>query len=181
MSPQDRALALDQLRSGWRRLEESVAGLTEAQWNFRPSEGVWSVKDCVEHVAAVEDAVGKALRSAKDGAAAHAASNTDEVVMSASPDRRRKIKASADFEPTGRGAFEETWKDCQASRHRTIAFAETTSRNLREIVFPHPFLSRLDGVQWLLALAGHGERHRQQIDELKQLPEFPAPDGRHST
>lgn len=181
MNPQDRALALDQLRSGWRRLEESVAGLTEAQWNFRPSEGIWSVKDCVEHVAAVEDAVRKALLGAKAGAAAHTASNTDEVVMSASPNRAKKIKTGADFEPTDHWTFEETWKNCEASRNRTLAFADTTTRNLREIVLPHPFLNKLDGVQWLLALAGHGERHRQQIEELKQSPDFPAPDGRHST
>jgi uncharacterized damage-inducible protein DinB len=34
---------------------DATKGLSEAQWNFQPAPGKWSVAECVEHIAATED------------------------------------------------------------------------------------------------------------------------------
>ena len=76
--------------------------------------------------------------------------------------------------PTGRWPdFEELLRQFDATRQRTIGFAEATFAELRACAFQHPFLGPLDCYQWLLFLAAHCERHVRQMEEVKSDPAFP--------
>src|SRR6476659_3320653 len=51
----DRDRALQYLESTKQGVLDATAGLSEAQWNFKPAPDKWSVAQVVEHIAAAED------------------------------------------------------------------------------------------------------------------------------
>jgi hypothetical protein len=82
-------------------------------------------------------------------------------------------------QPTGRWA---TQAEC------TAAFIEGDEQlkrwftgvtdDLRLVGTVHPVLGMLDGVQWLLFLAAHTERHTRQVREVRGMMGFPGGGGR---
>ncbi len=170
MSPDDRALAMDLLLVRQERLIETISSLSAERWSFRAAEGTWTPAECVEHIVLVETSVVGKLKSdgggAPSGAAAKAlAEGKDSLVLRAVPDRRRRAIAPESFRPSGAWTLAEAAGRFSETRGRTVEFARSTTANLRGIVWPHPLLKELDGVQWLLFVAVHGERHRLQIEE----------------
>lgn len=118
----------------------------------------------------VETGVVRELESATGGPPADAsvkalAEGKDHFVLRAVPDRRRRAIAPVGLRPTGAWTLDEAAGRFGETRGRTVEFTRSTTANLRDIVWPHPFLKELDGVQWLLFVAVHGERHRLQIEE----------------
>src|SRR5436190_20236160 len=51
----ERDRALSELYASRKQFLDSIAGLTEAQWNFKPAPNVWSIAECAEHIALSED------------------------------------------------------------------------------------------------------------------------------
>ncbi len=69
--------------------------------------------------------------------------------------------------PIGRWPeFETLLSQFEAARNRSIEFTTATDADLRNHVFPHPFLGQLDCYQWLLFIAAHCERHVRQMEEV---------------
>jgi hypothetical protein len=56
-------------------------------------------------------------------------------------------------------------------RERTLEYVRTTQNALR--MHFDSGASGLDAYQWLLAIAGHTERHVLQINEVKADPRYP--------
>ena len=170
MNPDDRALALELLLARQRSLAETIAGLSAGQWTFRAAEGKWTPAECVEHIVLVETSVFRKLESAAAGPPAEApakalAEGKDHLVLRAVPDRRRRVVTPEAMRPAGAWTIPEAAGRFGETRGRIVEFTRSTTANLRDIVWPHPFLKELDGVQWLLFVAAHGERHRLQIEE----------------
>src|SRR5712692_2298031 len=55
MTPAEREFAIQRLLDGRDALFRAIAGLSEAQQRFKVQPEDWSIADCVEHVAVVED------------------------------------------------------------------------------------------------------------------------------
>src|ERR1700736_1342435 len=72
--PQERhALTIEQRRNALKYLTETrdavkrhVTNLTEAQWNFKPSEQRWSILDVLEHLVIFETYTHHVISSMKD-------------------------------------------------------------------------------------------------------------------
>ncbi len=170
MNPDERAFALELLLARQRSLIATISSLSSEQWSYRAAEGRWTPAECVEHIVLVEASVFDKLEVAAGSPPAEAAAKAlaegkDSLILRAVPDRRRRAVAPESFRPRevrtlagAIGRFGET-------RGRTVEFTRSTTANLRDVVWPHPFLKELDGVQWLLFTAAHGERHRLQIEE----------------
>ena len=170
MNPDDRALALDLLLARERSLIETLSSLSAGQWNFRLAEGAWTPAECVEHIVLVEASIVRQLETPAGGPPADAAAKAltegkDTLVLRAVPDRRRRALAPGTFRPRGAWTPENAIGRFGQTRGRTVAFTRSTTANLRDVVWPHPFFKELDGVQWLLFAVVHGERHRLQIEE----------------
>ncbi len=159
-------------------LVRAVEGLSGEQQVFRPGEDRWSVADCIEHIAVVEDFTLKSIQKALQGPERpdqHSETNgKDAVILSRVPAREIRVKGPAPVMPTGRWPdFDELLRQFEATRERTLRFAAVTQADLRSRDFPHPFLGPLDCYQWLLFLAAHCERHVRQLEEVKADPAFP--------
>lgn len=171
---------------GGRHLEGSrqyllgaVAGLSEAQWNFKPAPERWSAAEIVEHLALSEDTLFNMIteRVLKTPALTQARPDAEEIdimVVAMVPDRSAfRAQAPKPVQPTGR------WESPDAalehfleSRAKTLEFLKS-SQDLRAHAMPSPLGKDMDAYQWLLFISGHTERHTKQLLEVKADPNFP--------
>jgi hypothetical protein len=180
MTEAERAQAIVYLEETRRAILDATSALTEAQWRYKPSPEEWSAAECVEHIAIVEN---RLLQRVKAGAAGPAdpdevlaeAAGKDEMIRKRVPRRGFKAKAPEMARPSHRFAdasallayFDET-------RENTISYVRATGDPIRSKTFPHFVFGPLDGYQWILFMAAHAERHLNQLNEVKALPDFPA-------
>ncbi|HZQ21280.1 MAG TPA: DinB family protein [Terriglobales bacterium] len=158
---------------------QSISGLTEKQWNFKPAPDRWSIAQVAEHITISE---GTLLGLVRNRIVAGPATpekraevkGKDELVLTKIPDRSRKAQAPEFLKPTGRWPTQAALTaEYQKDREATMDYVRTTNDDLRDHFFDHPAMGTLDGYQWLLLISAHSERHTEQINEVKADPNFP--------
>jgi hypothetical protein len=170
----DRAIA--ELTASRQQFLDSVAGLSPAQWNFKPDEKTWSVAECAEHIAVSEDVIfGYVAKFVEAPAAPDKKSAvTDDYILTAVVDRSHKFQAPEALRPTHRFATPQEMVDhFKQSREHTIAYVRDTQDDLRVHFFDHPVLKTMDTYQWILLISAHSQRHTAQLNEVKANPSFP--------
>ena len=176
LSQSDRDRAVADLTASRQAFLESVAGLSAAQWNFKPDEKTWSVAECAEHIALSEDLIfGNVAKIAQAPADPDKKSAvTDDFIHTAVVDRSHKFQAPEALRPTHRFASPQEMIDhFKESRERTIAYVRDTPDDLRARFFDHPVLHTMDAYQWVLLISAHSRRHTAQLNEVKANPNFP--------
>lgn len=175
----ERERAMSELHATRKLFLDAVAGLSEAQWNFKPAPDVWSVAECAEHIALSEDdlyelVTEKLMKSPAQPDKKPDVKGKDELVLEKMLDRSQKAQAPAVLRPTHRWPTQQALMGhFKESRDRTIAYVENTGDDLRAHFLPHPAFELLDGYQWILLIAAHSHRHTLQIEEVKANPHFP--------
>jgi len=171
----DRAIA--ELTASRQQFLGSVAGLSPAQWNFKPDEKTWSVAECAEHIAVSEDVIfGIVTKQIMQAPAApdKKSAVTDDYILTAVVNRTQKFQAPEMLRPTHRFATpQETIDHFKQSREHTIAYVRDTQDDLRGHFFDHPVLKTMDAYQWILLLSAHSQRHTAQLNEVKANANFP--------
>jgi hypothetical protein len=174
----ERDRALSELYASRKQFLDSVDGLTEAQWNFKPAPNVWSIAECAEHIAVSEDllldSLPKLMQSPAEPRKRAEAKGKDELVLKAMVDRSRKFQAPEMLVPAHRwhnqAALVEHFRE---SRDRTLDYVRTTEDDLRDHFFEHPVFKTLDAYQFILTVSAHSQRHTMQLNEVKQAAGFP--------
>jgi DinB superfamily len=174
----ERDRAMSHLHATRKVFLDSVAGLSDAQWNFKASPERWSIAECAEHIAVSEDAnfelVRKAVASTAEPEKKAAARGKDEMVLQMIPNRSVKVQAPEFLMPKRRWPDRETLiVHFKQSRDRNIEYLQTTQDDLRGHFLEHPMLKTLDAYQMMLFVSAHCERHTKQIDEVKSDPGYP--------
>ena len=157
-------------------VQDAVKGLTEAQWKFKPAPDRWSAAEVVEHLALIEDVVLgilEKLPQAPAPAAGRDAQQFDAMLLAKVQDRSTKYEAPPQARPAARWTPDEALEHFLASRARTAELLRSMT-GLRAHVIAHPIFGPMDGYQWILAVAGHSERHTRQILEVMADPKFPS-------
>ncbi len=178
LSQTDRDKGMSHFHATRKVFLDSVAGLSDAQWNFKPGPQRWSIAECAEHIAVSEDAifemVQQVLRLPAEPGKKAMVRGKDEMILRTMPDRSVKAQAPEFLQPKRR------WPDRQSliahfkeSRDRNIAYLQTTGDDLRGHFLEHPAFKTLDTYQMMLLISAHCERHTLQIDEVKTAPNFP--------
>lgn len=173
----DKELVITELTRTSKKLLKTIKGLSRAQLNFKASPESWSVAECVEHIAISENsifgAVEKALKTPADTSKKSKSTMTDDEVVGAMLNRTNKIKTPTAFEPSGKfGGHKETVKAFITKRKENIKYAKKTKDNLRNHYGKMSF-GTLDGVQLMVFIAAHSERHTLQIEEIINNENFP--------
>jgi len=177
LSEADRDKAMKYLESTKQGVLDATAGLSEAQWNFKPAPDRWSVAEVTEHIAAAEgflrgmvvEQVMKAPRR-PDGEDVAA---IDEMVLTMIPDRSHKKQAPDGLKPTNRfGSPQASLAAFTEGRQQTEDFLKSHD-DLRAHAADSPLGKKLDAYEWVLFIAAHSERHTKQILEVKADPNFP--------
>jgi hypothetical protein len=174
----ERERALSELHAGRKLLLDAVAGLSEAQWNFKAAPDRWSVAEVAEHITLAEDFLFNASQQILTTPATPEkkaeVQGKDEIVLTKTLDRSRKGTAPEPLVPSHKWAsHQEMMEQYKKSRDRTIAYVASTQDELRSHFYKHPAYDLLDAYQWLLFMAAHSERHILQLKEVKADPNFP--------
>ncbi len=173
----ERDRAMSELWASRKQFLDSVAGLSPAQWSFKPDDSTWSVAECAEHITVSEDMIfgmisQKVMQSPVEPDKKSAV--TDEFVLKAVVDRSHKFQAPEMLRPTHRFATPQDMLDhFKQSREHTIDYVRETQDDLRGHFGDHPVLKTMDAYQWILLLSAHTQRHTAQLNEVKANPKFP--------
>ena len=178
----ERDFAMSSLHASRKLFLDSVAGLSKAQWNFKPAPDRWSIAECAEHLALSEDYLISTIKNKiltspavpEKRPSPEEARAKDQKVESTLADRSHKYQAPQPIRPDHKFASpEEAVEHFRHARDANIRWVETTTADLRDHVAPYPSLGNLDAYQWLLVMSGHTIRHTEQIKEIKANPNFP--------
>jgi uncharacterized damage-inducible protein DinB len=179
LTAEERENALKSLQATRDAFLQSIAGLSEKQWRFKPAPDRWSIAEVSEHITIAESGIfglvqGKFMAGPPTPEKRAEVKATDELILERVPDRSHKVQAPEFLQPTGRFANEEaTVKAFDDARKATMDYVRTTNGDLRDHFGPHPMLGTLDAYQWILLISAHSARHTKQIEEVKADPNFP--------
>jgi len=192
VAPEPMALSereLDQARSFLQQTHDTVIsatrGLSESQWNFKPSPDRWSIAQNLDHIAIVlERVLGPVmdqLASAPPSPEALDREIVDAIIINQFPVRLTRVSAPEFLHPAAEIPPAESLgkieKNYAVLRERLIS-----TPDLRRHAIEAPPLkfvtsnaySLMDGYQWILAAAAHTERHANQMREVMASPGYPA-------
>ena len=177
LTKKERKEALSYFKETQKEVSDEIRGLTENQLNWKPADSVWSIAECVEHIALSEknifDMAMGGLKGNADPSRRSQLKFTDDAVKKLVTDRSFKVKTREGFIPTGQfGDVEKTLAVFNERRDALIKYMSDTKDDLRNHFAEMP-VGLLDIYQALLFLSGHTRRHTLQIVELKSLPGFP--------
>ena len=169
--------ALDALINSYNDLESAVSNLTQDELYYKPKDGGWSVMNCLEHLAIVEELlVGKISQSIAENNVdmTKDLSANDWLVISQVGDRGNKVVTPEPFRPKVENAKktkEDFLKGIKDLRNELIALVEKTDVDLRHIFGPYPY-GEADGIQRCYVVGVHTFRHTMQLKEvLKEYDE----------
>lgn len=157
---------------------DSIAGLTDAQWSWKPAPDKWSVGECAEHITRTEPMlrglIAKMLSEPTDPAVLEKSHGKVETLLAFIVDRSSKVQAPEPLNPMkagevrSRAAIE---RDFPFERGRSYEIASTG--NLLGHAMMSPVAEEVDALGWLYFLSGHVERHTLQIEEVKATAGYP--------
>ncbi len=172
----ERDRAMSHLHATRKVFLDAIAGLSDAQWNFKPAADRWSIAECSEHIAVSDDSLFELLQQVVKSPASPEKKSVvkDEYILRVLTDRSVKAKAPEFLQPKRRWPDRDTLiAHFKQSRDRNIVYIQTTEDDLRSHFMDHPLLKTIDGYQVMLLLSAHCERHTAQIDEVKADPHYP--------
>lgn len=173
----ERKMAAEHLTQTHDRLTTTIDKLSEAQLNFKATPESWSVAECVEHLTISENMFNGMLKGALQNPANPAMRDSvtmpDEQLLGFITSRDKKVKTPEPFEPSGKfGSHAETVAAFVSKRKEHIEFVNTTEDDLRNHYGKLPFAT-IDGLQIILFMSGHTERHVKQMEEVMAHADFP--------
>lgn len=178
LTKKERKEALKFIKWTTTELKNSVRGLSPAQLNFKPGPESWSPLECLYHIAYSEDALGKALEVAlkapADAETKASLKTTDIQIKNNIMDRSSKFKTATAFEPlnTGFKNFESAMFAFDVKRAMLVALVKNSEIDFRNHIVVRTF-GKMDAYQFVLFIAGHTNRHTQQINEAKAIAGYP--------
>lgn len=177
ISDAERKMTSEHLMQTKERLLGLIDGLSESQLNFKATPVSWSIAECVEHLTISENMfdgmLQGALKTPANPAMRDSVKMTDDALLRIITSREQKVKTHEPFKPSGKfGSHEETLETFVAKRKEHIKYVKKTKDDLRNHYGQLPF-GTIDGLQILLFMSGHTERHVAQMEEVMANTDFP--------
>lgn len=178
LSKKEKKFAANYFKQTKKDLHDAVKNLSETQLNWKPADSVWSVAECIEHIALSE----KNLFDVVQGSLKEAANPekrkelkfaSDDEILKMITDRSFRVKTREGFIPSNQfGSAQKSLDVFDERRSGLIDYIKKTDDDLRNHFVALPF-GLFDSYQFLLFLSGHTKRHTLQIEEVKAHPNFP--------
>lgn len=155
------------------RLRAVVTDVSDEQADLRAGDDQWTIAEIVEHLANVQEGMGKVTsiilkKAESEGAKAKAP--MAPVHFDALQERLAfKFQAPENVRPKGGVKIADSLARMQTDYERIIGLQpRLEAADLSFVQFPHPAIGPLDGYQWLMLIGLHEQRHIGQIEELKR-------------
>ena len=156
---------------------DSVAGLSEAQLNFKPALEKWSIAEVAEHIVLSEPSIFQAAEGAIKSPAREKMADPgkiDEKILTVVPNRTIKAAAPEALRPHQQ--FKTTaaaiyFFKSERDQHNEVL--ERDPGRPARAFFQQSSLGDIDAFQWILFMSAPTERHVAQINEVKASAGFP--------
>lgn len=174
---------VDQITHNRDKVLQSIAGLTDAQLNYKSEGDAWSICDIVHHLALTDEANAKLMsnllkRARADNIGPDPSPDSSEVHSADDVFARMaepRFQAPQFVAPQSHLPVDDSLARLKASRERMLeSVDQLASFDLSGLTYPHPFAGDLNAYQWMLLAGGHERRHTQQIKRMKAREDFPA-------
>ena len=177
LTEEDREFAITEMTQSHDYLSDTLEGLSQEQLDFKTDETSWSIAECLEHITISETMIPGMLKGAletpADPSRRPEVKMPDDALLGMIKSREKKVKTGEAFEPSGKyGSVAETLEAFKSKREEHIAYVKDTDDDLRNHYAESP-LGIMDGLQVLLFMSGHTERHTKQMEEIMAHPDFP--------
>jgi uncharacterized protein YjbI with pentapeptide repeats len=156
------------LEAGRRDFLEAIHGISPDQVSVKVSPNGWSVLECIEHVAFVEEGYlnwilkGRVIEPQRDA-------EKEMRLFSTIRSRLTKVDAAGVLRPRGRfKTLAEALAEFEAVRERSVQLAKERGEGLYSVGIKHPYFGTLNGVELLQLIDGHARRHADQIREIRE-------------
>src|SRR5262245_29710455 len=114
----DKQALIDLLRDTQQNVVSAIDGVTEQDCRTKPAADRWSVLDCMEHIALVEQLIVQRVQQAPLSETSMRDSKLEERIRAAVPDRSGKAQAPEIIHPKGRhGSLAEAQNAFLAARN----------------------------------------------------------------
>jgi hypothetical protein len=152
-------------------LDTYVGSLPDAVCCVRPGADSWSVADTLEHLAMLENSVGRLVsnlvkQAVEQGAVQDAQTGSLMGILDQwkPVEMRVKLVAPDRVRPTGEQPVAVSLASLATSRARLLQMMrDANGLDLTRVGAPHPYFGQIDGYQWLLLIAQHELRHLAQM------------------
>ena len=152
---------------------ELVDGITDEQFNAAPGENRWSMCQCIDHLVVsgekllerIDAAIEKAHRDGRAGEWITTVFSLDGLRAG------RKFPAPRAYRPRTGRAVENALSDFQVLQDNLVERIEASSGlHLARVKITSPAsrLLRLSLGQWFRVIAGHQERHLEQLRKTRE-------------
>ena len=164
---------LHELETASQGFLQSLEGLSPEQWNWKPAPDTWCIRETAEHTTVVLRRVSRTLTTSILSQPLPPADVqpriADDVIIQRLFDRTVRRPAPEPVQPTGRWATQAECTSAFIEGHEQLkGWLTASTDDLRLFGAAHPALGMLDGVQWLLFVAAHTERHTRQVREVRE-------------
>lgn len=176
----------DQVEEIKRDAEDLVAGLSEAQFNWRPSPEKWSIGECLEHLNVTARLYWPIIAQAVNDARVNGWFSNGPykrtllggiMIRSAEPPARMKFKAPRRFRPPADIPMNQVLSQFMSSQDRLLGLirdANGVDLGRPRIQSPVSKLIKLTLGQSFGLMTAHERRHLWQARKVKDDPDFPA-------
>ncbi|MGV3708501.1 MAG: DinB family protein [Gemmatimonas sp.] len=147
-------------------LEAWVRTVPESLHAKRAAADQWSVVEHLEHLALIEDGIGRLISSMGKQLRADNVVETQSGSLMSSldaygvPEVKSRLQAPQPYHPTGTLSAQEALERMRAIRTRLLdGVRKANGYDLSQKSAPHPFFGPLNGYEWLLLIGQHEKRH----------------------
>ena len=163
-----------------------LAGLTEAQFNWRPTPGHWSIAECLDHLTVTNRELIEGIKKSISDARAKGLTGRgpfrhgwigNMFVRSLEPPVKMKFKAPKIFKPRPDQSLEATVRDFFSTQDEVLRLIEEANGvNLAraKVASPVTRLMKLSLGQVFGLIITHNRRHLWQARQVKGNQAFPA-------
>ncbi|MBI4589164.1 MAG: DinB family protein [Candidatus Rokubacteria bacterium] len=167
-----------QLQTVRRDILEEVQGLSQAQADWRPSEGDWSVGEILHHLTLAEINTGKLtsklIKEAEPAGALSPHPADLRAFAPLPPPPQGPMEAPPVVRPEQGHPIGQLLAGIKSTRERSRQSIERLgSVDPRPLIWKHFSLGELNLVQWWMLQARHDADHLQQLRAVKASPGFP--------
>ena len=178
LTEEERKFLTTLLQQSLAKFDQSIANLTPAQFQFRPSPKKWTVAECIEHVCLAElhflQIVKEELSKPAEPNKRKKVKISNEKIIARLTNRGWRVRAPEIFKPSGKfSSVEEAIATFRSQRLKNIAYVDTINEDLRNHFWKHPATGVIDLYQTMVLMSAHLERHIAQIEEIKGNKNYP--------
>ncbi len=157
----------------------SFSGLNQTEAEFKPSENVWSVLECVEHIFLIDNAVVKIIgipppaeTMENDKTELFSAEKLHHILVT----KREMQKVPAPDSMVPKGILKtklEAEQSINSVSSKISSLLDANDITKETHTIKHPRLGEMTKLDWVHFMIAHTNRHILQIEELKIHPDFP--------